>query len=104
MTYLVQRPPFMDEPTCRFGFNWQWWATRPATYQIFVGDQSYIGKARCLKKRLRPHSHKWVDHATRFRVLSIFDDGVSETELCNAEAYWIDLLRPELNVTPVYFK
>ena len=95
---VLQRPEFLEEPTCRFGFNFQWWASQPGVYQIFVGDQSYIGQARSLKNRLRPGRHRWVDQATRYRVLTLFDDGVSDKELRNAETYWIRLLRPELNV------
>ena len=89
------------EVTNRFALPGNW--MRPGIYQLWVGDQSYIGKARDVRKRLHTETgHKWANF-DRCRVLSLFDDSISDRDLNNAEAYWIKLLRPELNVVPVIF-
>lgn len=77
---------------------------QPGVYQFFVGDQSYIGKSRNVRQRLVTHKHKYSKLWTRCRVLSLFDEGISAKDLNNAEAYWIDLLRPQLNLASVVFQ
>lgn len=82
-------------PTC-----WR----HPGIYQLWVGDQTYIGKARDVRKRLKQECHKFWCKFDRARVLSMFDKDISARDLHNAEAYWIHLLRPQLNIRPVSFQ
>ena len=89
------------EVTCRYAIPANW--MRPGIYQLWVGDQSYIGKGMNVRRRLMG-SHKFGDSFDRCRVLSLFDEGISAKELNNAEAYWIKLLRPQLNLGPVKFQ
>lgn len=91
------------EVTSRFGIPANW--SRPGIYQLWIGEQSYIGKGMNVRKRLMNSScHKWSGSFDRCRVLSLFDEGISRKELNNAEAYWIDLLRPQLNLASVKFQ
>ena len=53
---------------------------------------------REVRKRLKKNNHRFWG---RFHM---FADDISERDLHNAEAYWIDLLRPQLNICPVSFK
>ena len=90
------------EASSRFAIppNWQ----KPGIYQVWVGDQSYIGKSKNVYRRLKlDWSHTWFEAWHRARVLSLFDE-ISSRDLNNAEAYWIDLLRPQLNLAPVRFQ
>lgn len=77
---------------------------QPGIYQLFVGDQTYIGKSRDIHRRLTHNTHKHRNSWGRARVLSLFDHDVSDRDLNNAEAYWINLLRPQLNIRPVPFQ
>ena len=100
--YIIAHLPVRSldiEVTNRFALPGNW--MRPGIYQLWVGDQSYIGKARDVRRRVF-NNHKWGDF-NRCRVLSLFDDSISDRDLNNAEAYWIKLLRPELNLAPVIF-
>jgi excinuclease UvrABC nuclease subunit len=84
-----------DIPSC-----WR----HPGIYQLWAGDQTYIGKSRDVRYRLKRQCHKLWGQFNRARVLSMFDQDISDRDLNNAEAYWIDLLRPQLNVRSVNFK
>lgn len=89
------------EVTSRYGIPANW--MRPGIYQLWVGDQSYIGKGMNVRRRLMG-GHKFGDSFDRCRVLSLFDEGISARDLNNAEAYWINLLRPQLNLASVLFQ
>ena len=88
------------EVSSRYGIPANW--SRPGIYQLWIGEQSYIGKGMNVRKRLMG-GHKFGDCFDRCRVLSLFDEGISARDLNNAEAYWIDLLRPQLNLASVKF-
>ena len=96
MPALIQRPANLFEPTSRHGLSRLPWAKLPGIYQLWVGDKTYIGKARNLQQRLKA-AHPYADDAQRIRILSLFERHVSDKELLNTETYWIQLLRPELN-------
>ncbi len=99
---LIPLPPTTDFSD-HYGINARnWWGHHPGIYQLFIGDQSYVGKARNLSQRVNT-AHQWAEQATRVRLLAVFAKGVPERELRNAEAFWIQLLRPELNLRPVPF-
>ena len=89
-------PPAVDS---FWALRGQWFTKRPVVYQIFVGDQSYVGKAKSMRHRLNDH-HKWAPKATSIQLLTVFWPGVSKEVLDMAEAYWIDRLQPELNIAP----
>ena len=71
-------------------------------YRLRVGDDWYIGKSFNIRARFRSPPHPDWEEA---RVLQLFDGRPSREELRQAEAYWIDLLRPALNkLTPKVHK
>ena len=71
-------------------------------YRLRVGDDWYIGKSFNIRARFRSPPHPDWEEA---RVLQLFEGRPSREQLRQAEAYWIDLLRPALNkLTPKVHK
>ena len=78
----------------------------PGVYQLIGPACSYVGMSRNLRQRLRMHfapGSPFSGLIVKARALSLFDPSISERDLRNAEAYWYQLLRPNLNRQPIAF-
>ena len=78
----------------------------PGVYQLIGPGYSYIGMSRNLRERMRYHfapQSPFRGVIGSARALSMFGDSISQRDLRNAEAYWHQLLRPNLNIRPIPF-
>ncbi len=84
-----------------YGLRRRWYSDYPCVYELVIGGQTYIGKARRMQKRLtmtHPHASK----ADLIRILAVYSMEISHRDLLNEEARWIKERRPTLNLTNTY--
>lgn len=106
----LQRPLDMVGSSTYAPLAW----TVPGVYRLRVVDpesplfgEQYVGAAQNVRKRMMEHLWRgqlyWDDRhdilrsQMEARALSLFPNGISKSDLADAEVHWMRLLRPSLN-------
>lgn len=80
-------------------YRWQE-KTNPGVYLITANNGTYVGQSKAIEGRVYGHNCKVnhrspVDRILRWEILEVVED---ETKRKEREKYWIDKLKPSLNV------
>ena len=86
-----------------WGLKGWWYSNRPCVYEIVIGSDNYVGKARRMRSRLGNY-HPYAPRADLIRIHAIYEPEISNRELLNEEAHYVKKLKPTLNQAKTFIR